>query len=129
MTTDDDRPLTDDELALVAARLMALDDAVDFIRVVGEELVLAGFPAGDRVMILRNVRAMRSLLGASLKALQPFADFLDGNAAKRLPPDMPLTQGSPMARRQVTVADFMAARDTLIEAERWMTVPHTELPL
>jgi len=32
------------------------DEAVKFIRVIGEELVIAGFAAGDRTMILANIR-------------------------------------------------------------------------
>jgi len=32
------------------------DEAVKFIRVLGEELVIAGFPAGDRTVILDNIR-------------------------------------------------------------------------
>ena len=44
-------------------------------------------------------------------ALRPFADFIGDDT--RLPPDMPLTQGSSMARRQVTVADFRAAARAL----------------
>jgi len=34
------------------------DDAVSFIRVVGEELVIAGYPGGDRAVILANIRKM-----------------------------------------------------------------------
>jgi hypothetical protein len=34
------------------------DDAVTFIRVIGEELVNAGMPAGDRTVILANVRKL-----------------------------------------------------------------------
>jgi len=34
------------------------DEAVKFIRVLGEELVLAGFPAGDRAVILSNLREL-----------------------------------------------------------------------
>ena len=33
-------------------------DAVAWIRVVGEELVNAGFPAGDRTVILANIRKL-----------------------------------------------------------------------
>lgn len=46
------------------------------------------------------------------EALRPFAEF---PAAKddRLPPDMPMTRGSGLAVRQVTVADFRRARTAL----------------
>jgi len=37
-----------------------LDDAVDWIRVLNEETVLAGFPGGDRNQTLANVRAMKA---------------------------------------------------------------------
>lgn len=40
------------------------DDAVKFIRVLGEELVNAGMPAGDRTVILANIRGL--IAGANL---------------------------------------------------------------
>lgn len=43
------------------------------------------------------------------EALAPFADFIGRVDEQRLPADMPLTLGSPLARRQVTVADFRRA--------------------
>lgn len=39
-----------------------LQDAIAYIRTIGEELSLAGFPSGDRTVILANIRlAIRSL--------------------------------------------------------------------
>jgi hypothetical protein len=35
-------------------------ELVSWVRVVGEETVLAGYPGGDRVQTLKNIRAMRS---------------------------------------------------------------------
>lgn len=68
------RPVTDEDRADLreAVNLFrkvvcpADDDAVAFIRVIGEEFVRAGFPAGDRLVILANVRdalARLKLLG------------------------------------------------------------------
>jgi hypothetical protein len=42
---------------------------------------------------------------ALLEAVKPFVDFI-GDKARALPLDMPLTQGSSMARKQLTVRDF-----------------------
>lgn len=44
-------------------------------------------------------------------ALQPFADFADPRGT--LPPGHQITQGSPMARRQLTMGDCYAARNAL----------------
>jgi hypothetical protein len=45
-----------DKLATLA--VTPADDAVTFIRIVGEELVNAGMPAGDRSVILANIRSL-----------------------------------------------------------------------
>ena len=42
-------------------------------------------------------------------ALEPFAEFARASGFDRLPDDMPMTQGSRMARRQVTAGDFKRA--------------------
>lgn len=48
----------------------------------------------------------------SLKAaLEPFAAFADPR--RNMPPSMPITQGSGMARRQLTMGDCYAAADAL----------------
>ena len=47
-------------------------------------------------------------------AIQPFADFIRG-AGEKLPDNMQLTNGSSMARRQVTAADFKAALAAISE--------------
>ena len=52
------------------------DDAVAFIRVIGEELVNAGFPAGDRSSILVNVRNALSEL-RFLRPEMPSGDTVD----------------------------------------------------
>jgi len=44
-------------------------------------------------------------------ALRPFAEYAD--ASRRLRPDMVLTPGSPLAKRQLTMGDCYAARDAL----------------
>ena len=54
---------------------------------------------------LASLRAERD---AAVAALKPFADFI-GDCGDQLPDDMPLTGGSPFARKQVTVADFRRA--------------------
>jgi hypothetical protein len=35
-------------------------ELLDWVRVVGEETVLAGFPSGDRAQTLKNIRTMRN---------------------------------------------------------------------
>jgi len=45
------------------------------------------------------------------KSLEPFATFIDG--ADFIPDDSPISQGSPMARRQVIARDFRRARSAL----------------
>lgn len=43
---------------LLNEKQVALDYANDFIGILGEELVSAGMPAGDRIVILANVRKL-----------------------------------------------------------------------
>ena len=50
-------------------------------------------------------------------ALEPFADFVSGPAGKTLPDDMPLTKGSGIARKQLTVADFRRAATAFAKAK------------
>jgi hypothetical protein len=38
------------------------DDAVSFIRIIGEELALRGLPMGDREVILANIRSIQAIL-------------------------------------------------------------------
>lgn len=54
------------------------------------------------------------LLAECLNALRPFAEFADPRRV--VPPGMPITQGSSMARRQLTMGDCYFARDTW---DRW----------
>mgnify|MGYP001610305736 CR=1 FL=1 len=49
-------------------------------------------------------------------ALRPFAAFADPR--NTIPPDTILTAGSPLARKQITMADCYAARSALGEAGR-----------
>lgn len=49
-------------------------------------------------------------------ALRPFADFADPN--NRIPPDIILTAGSAMARKQITMANCYAARAALSTTDR-----------
>lgn len=46
-------------------------------------------------------------------ALQPFAAFSMASSFEKLPDDLPMTQGSRMAHRQVTAGDFKRARAAL----------------
>ena len=46
-------------------------------------------------------------------ALKPFADFADTPTFEKLPDDYPMTQGSALARRQVTAGDFKKALDAM----------------
>jgi hypothetical protein len=39
-----------------------LNDAVAFIRVIGEELAKRGLPGGDREVILANIRSIKAIL-------------------------------------------------------------------
>jgi hypothetical protein len=39
-------------------KIMSDEDAVAFIRVIGEEFASAGFPCGDRSVILENIRSV-----------------------------------------------------------------------
>lgn len=43
------------------------------------------------------------------EALKPFADFASAPSFDRLPDDMPITQGSRLAKKQVTAGDFKRA--------------------
>jgi hypothetical protein len=56
----------DDPVGFLIASHRALaaerNDAVAFIRVIGEELVKRGFPAGDREVILANIRSIEAVL-------------------------------------------------------------------
>ena len=45
------------------------------------------------------------------EALRPFADYADHRA--RLPDTFPITSGSPMAKRQLTMGDCYRAKDML----------------
>lgn len=47
-----------------------MSDDVEFIRVIGEELVKAGHPAGDRTVILANLRRLLSQYGRLRKAFR-----------------------------------------------------------
>lgn len=58
-----------------------LNDALSSIRAIGEETSIAGFPPGDRAVILNNVRQMRMLLTKAVDALHCVDSeiALDGN--------------------------------------------------
>ena len=47
------------------------------------------------------------------RALEPFAAFAD--PSNTFPPDMRITAGSPMAKKQLTMGECYAARDLLKE--------------
>ena len=50
-------------------------------------------------------------------ALRPFADFAAARGFDRLPDHLPMTQGSSMARKQVTAGDFKAAHAALAASQ------------
>jgi len=50
-------------------------------------------------------------------ALEPFAEFARASGFSKLPDDLPMTQGSRLARRQVTAGDFKRALATLNQKE------------
>jgi hypothetical protein len=67
------------------AAMVEEESAVEFIRVVGEELVMAGYPAGDRDVILQNLRQALSDL-RSIDALLARRDALEmfGNRVAKI---------------------------------------------
>jgi hypothetical protein len=64
-------------------------------------------------MLEGEVRDNAARLESARKALEPFAAFADPRNV--IPPDIILTAGSPMARKQITMADCYAARAALTE--------------
>lgn len=50
-------------------------------------------------------------------ALAPFAEFARASSFDRLPDTMPMTQGSALARRQVTAGDFKRALRAITGAQ------------
>ena len=60
-------------------------------------------------------------------ALKPFADFADPN--RRFPATMPITNGSGMARRQLTMGDLYAALEALAGAVAPSNQPKASDPL
>lgn len=60
----------------------------------------------------------REALLAVVRAARPFARFLDGNAARSLPDNLPLTNGSSMARQQLCVRQFRDLREALANLDR-----------
>jgi hypothetical protein len=68
-------------LALLAERdrlQRERDDAVEWIRVVGEAMAGAGYKAGDRTVTLANVRAMLALVTKLREALQRLTNEVRG---------------------------------------------------
>ena len=59
----------------------------------------------------RLVRKLNDDLFDMRAALQPFADYADPRNKVR--PEIPITPGSIMAKRQLTMGDCYAARDAL----------------
>ena len=59
------------------------------------------------------VRAAKVEIERLREALEPFAEFARVSGFDKLPLDTPMTQGSRLARKQVTVADFIRARAAL----------------
>ena len=56
---------------------------------------------------------------ALVKALEPFASFADPR--RYAPPGLPITQGSGMARRQLTMGDCYRAADAIAAARKAAT--------
>lgn len=68
----------------------------------------------DKLAALRDAALAE---GVRLKlALAPFAEFAKAPVFDELPNGLPMTQGSPMAHRQVTAGDFKRARAALAPA-------------
>lgn len=63
-------------------------------------------------MLLRDANAK---IDEARTALKPFADFADPNG--RVPADMTITQGSPIAKRQLRMADCYRARAAIPQAK------------
>jgi len=55
--------------------------------------------------------ALESRLRMAVETLLPFADF--AHARDGVPPDMPITMGSGIAKRQLTMGDCYKARDAI----------------
>lgn len=74
-----------------------------------EMLAQAHDPEAIAVLIGKpEARAIFSELLELRQAIAPFVEFISNDTNHRLPDDMPLTVGSPMARRQLTVRHFRA---------------------
>ena len=80
-------------------------DYVDAFAAAGGESKLLG-------LFKDNIGAITELAAA----LRPFADFVAGPAADALPGKFPVSQGSPMARRQIMIGDCRRARDILLRS-------------
>ena len=72
----------------------------------------------ERVMAMREQmqREIEHLKATNAKlraALKPFADYADSPLALKMDRNFVITQGSPMARRQLTMGDCLNALVTL----------------
>ena len=64
--------------AIELDRLRAVNEAaIEWIRVIGEETILAGYPGGDRDVTLANVRAMRAVNAELRAALDRCIQYLE----------------------------------------------------
>lgn len=74
----------------------------------------------DAAIAAANRLAAKPVDDGVREAFKPFADFMAGSAFDKLPGEMPLTNGSGMARRQLTVGDFRKLREAI-----WPPKPYT----
>ena len=89
------------------------DAAVSFIRTVGDELVLADMPAGDRDVILANMRGMIAALSGDPASPPPVAMQEDPYGGSALMAEMDFATTSPLA------APALPSEEDIAEAITW----------
>lgn len=68
----------------------------------------------DRFLDLMSaIDAYEARLQQLEAALKPFVEYIDTRAADLLPDNHQMTEGSPLARRQINMADFRRAKRAL----------------
>lgn len=86
-----------------ANELLALADSND------------GKSSRNTVRYYRKWQEAEARAGRLREALEPFVEFTKAGSFDRLPDNMPMTQGSSIAFRQVTAGDFKRARAAYME--------------
>lgn len=103
-----DNPMQGDALIALAAWVNVRPDQLP------EEMQAHNCPAtmkawGRVAAAIRASQAAPAPSDGLREALEPFAEFARASSFDKLPDDMPMTQGSRFARRQVTAGDFKRA--------------------